>query len=82
MLSNQLFNKLTFNYPKLLGLPQLDRKTSPNDESQQVDEVRLKMQVLGRRKRLRRMQRQNFIVRTAYSVAELFHIIDQIQKDS
>jgi len=82
MLSNQLFNKLSFNYPILLWLLQHDPKTSHHDESQQVDEVRLKMQVLGRRKRLRRMQRQNFIVRTAYCVAELFHIIDQNQKDS
>jgi hypothetical protein len=82
MLCDQLIDNLkaSFYWPKLC-----DSETSPDDDddkSQNIDEAQLKMQLIGRRKRLRRMQTQNFVVRTAYSVAELFHVIAHNQEAS
>jgi hypothetical protein len=87
MLCDQLIDNLkaSFYWPKLLWLKQCDSETSPDDDddkSQNIDEAQLKMQLIGRRKRLRRMQTQNFVVRTAYSVAELFHVIAHNQEAS
>ena len=69
MLCDQLINGLVSGVPSRTWLRQFDPEIARND---QLETVRQQKQSLRHRHRLRRMQRQNFIVRTAYSFVELF----------
>ncbi len=76
MLYDCFVNKLDFNRLKMFWIRQADSESPRTITEPERLQLLHSIQLVRHRKRLRRMQSQNFFFRTVYSIAELFERVD------